>query len=281
MKKNNNVANSYSFYTFNKTDIFLDNGENNNSLISDITTNDEQIYVYTYQDDKIIQEYCFVNGNTYLYRKLDNDKLALLYEREQDENGITTISIYNSNTFYNSILKSNKFNTILSMDAKDFLFMDNFINTTSKVPIIKHIGNNLSDKYSNRHLNPIVTDKQFIPTEQNKLLSDIFRKTYMRYNMATNLIPAQCTIKEILRIINHYIATGNLDETNLLTNYIHLQNFQQICSSTIQKLSDFVHNHSSIDLRDLCDFLQNKINNIENLIDMYLSDELEKDSRSL
>lgn len=248
MKINNTMDNPYSFYTFNQTDIFY-NDENETSLISDISIDDAQVYIY--EHNKILQEYCFVNGNTYLYRKFSDDKLALLYEKEQDENAITSISIYNSNTFYNGLSNCDEFSTIVSMDAKDFLFMDDVMNITSKVPVINHLVNNVSDKYSNKHLNPILIDKQFISTGKNKLLADNFRKTYMRYNMATNLIPAQCTIKEILKIINKYIATGKLDETNLLTNYIHLQNFAQMCSSTITQLADFVYNPSCVDLRNL------------------------------
>lgn len=159
--------------------------------------------------------------------------------------------------------------------------MINVFGITSKVPVVKSISNILSDKYSYKHLNPIVIDNKFINTEQNKSLSNDFRKTYMRYNMATNLIPAQYILKQILEIIHHYIATKKLNETELLTHYIHMQNFAQMCSGAIQKLANFVYNPSSVDLRGLCDFLQDRINNMENLIDMYLSDELEKDSRSL
>lgn len=275
--------NPYSFYTLNKSDRYypLDDKENivtENSKINNIT-NDEQLGIYEHH--QIIQEYYFSNGNTFLCREFGEDKLALLYEREQYDSENTAISIYNNNTFYSGILKSNEFTTIAYINANDFLFINNVDNITSRIPIIKHISHNITDIYSSNHLNPIVVDNQFINADQNKLLADNFRKTYMRYNMATNLIPAQCTIKEIFKIINQYIATGKLDETNLLAEYIHLQNFAEMCSGTTQKLADFVYNPSCVDLRNLCDFLQNKITNMDKLINMYLSDELEKDNKSL
>ena len=278
--KKSNMDNPYSFCTFNQSDLFYSDNtiENENSIITDIPNEDEQTYLYEHYG--ILQEYCYTNGNTNLYNKFGNDKLALLYERSQDKNKTTNVLIYNCNMCYISTLKSDYFDIISYTDAKDFMFIENVLSITSKLPIVRRVGNSLCNKYSSNHLNSILVNGQFISTSKNKLLADDFRKTYMRYNMATNLIPAQCTIKEILKIIHKYIVTGKLDETNLLTNYIHLQNFAQMCSGTITQLADFISNPSCIDLRNLCDFLNKKIHNIENLINMYLSNELEKDSRS-
>lgn len=130
MKKNNaDINNPYSFYTLNESDVFgnlyyEENTESQDLEIDDIIIENEQIDVYSHQDDKILQEYSFSNGYTTLYRKFDDNKLALLYDSCQNENGDTNISIYNCTTFYTGILKSNEFNTIASMDAKDFLFID-------------------------------------------------------------------------------------------------------------------------------------------------------------
>lgn len=284
MKKNNNMDNPYSFYALNKYERYRPLEDNTENLLAensetDSYNNDDIMSIYAYRE--IIQEYYFSNGNTFLYREFGEDKLALLYEREQHDSENTAISIYNSDTIFTGILRSNEFTTIAYINANDFLFVDNVNHITSRIPMIKHITNNITDRYIQNHLTPLVVDNQFINTAQNKLLADNFRKTYMRYNMATNLIPAQRTLKNILQLVNRYIATGELNKTNLLTEYIHLQNFAEMCSGTTQKLADFVYNESSVDLRELCDFLQNRIVNIDKLINMYLSDELEKDNKSL
>lgn len=93
--------------------------------------------------------------------------------------------------------------------------------------------------------------------------------------MASNFIPASTIINETLSMANSYIATNKLDQDELLKKYIELQNFQEVCPSSIEAISPLVYNPSNTDLRSLCETLQSKLKNIENLIDMYLENELE------
>ena len=78
--------------------------------------------------------------------------------------------------------------------------------------------------------------------------------------------------------INSYIATGNLNKDCILKEYIDLQNFQDLCYDSIAILAPFVNAPSSVDLRCLTENLQKNLNNISNLLDIYLEDELKDEN---
>ncbi len=271
MKKNDNP---YSFYTLDKTELtsFYNTDKN--------TINSNNICLYSKQNDNIMQLYNFSNNSTALFRKIENGNFALLYETyidSEDENSCH-IDIYTPQIYYNGLLKSNDFKTISSMDKKDFLFLTNTFGNVANIPGIGHIANKMSSKYVLNHLNLIVSNGEFINTKGNHTIENEFRSTYMRYKMATILIPAQHTIKEILRIITHHIATGKFDKSGFTINYLHLKHFKEIGSKTLQDISKFTIDQN---YENLCDSLRNKITNMDNLINMYLNDELEKDKKSL
>ncbi len=260
----NKLNNPYSFFVFDKSEIFSD-------------ANDDYCTIYSKQDDNIIQEYCFSDGYTALYRKVGDDKLAILYVSEPSED-LTTISIYTPTTLYQGIQINDDFEHLVYMHRYDLVLSAIISNSTKGIPGCKNFSNYLSEKYMKNHLNYLVYNYQSVTTGENQSYLKEFKNNYIRYTMASKLIPAQYTIKSILGIVNNYIATGKINMDELLTEYIHLQNFQEICSETIQNLSSFVYTPSNTDLRKLCDFLNHKINNIENLINMYLSNELERDN---
>lgn len=273
----------YSFCVFDDEEIFsLDespqNEENDINIYDDTQT---KLAILSHQNDKIIQEYSLSDEYTNLYRKIDDNKFALLYQSEIYKNENLHISIFNENNCFFAEYESNELKNLLSMNPDDFIFNQNMHNSIPNIPIIKHVGNIITNLISNRYLNPIIIGGKFIDTNQNQSLLRYFKETQKRYFMATNIIPAQCILKEIIKDINQYIASGKFDEENILTNYIYLQNFQGICSGTISDLSLFVNDPSSIDdFRYLCDSLNTKVSNMENLINMYLSDELRENNRS-
>lgn len=260
--------NTYSFYTIDES-YFIDSLE-------------EDDKVYSHMNDQIIQSYCFSTGNTSLYRKVENNQLALLYDKiSLNDTNSTAIYIYTPSMLYASKQKNGSFTDISSMDRKNFLFVANIFTPLSQVPGVKYINDILSIRYSAKHQNPVVSNSKLVDTKENRFFAKDFKETYMRYSMASNMIPAQCVLKNILKIVNQYIASRELDKNELLTNYINLQNFQEMCSGTSADISSFINEPSNIDLRSLCDSLRTKITNMDNLINMYLSDELEKDNKSL
>lgn len=268
MRKNNNP---YSFYTLDESELYS---------FYDTEDNNSDICFYSQQNDNIMQLYDFSNNSTALFRKIENGNFTLLYQtyiNSEDEN-LCHIDIYTPQIYYNGLLKSNDFTTISSMDKKDFLFLTNTFGNVANIPGIGHIANKMSSKYVLNHLNLIVSNGEFINTKGNHALENEFRSTYMRYKMATSLIPAQHAIKEILRITTHHIATGKFDKNGFTINYLHLKHFEEICSKTLQDISKFTIDQN---YANLCDSLRNKITNMDNLINMYLNDELEKDKKSL
>jgi len=261
MKENNN--NTYSFYT-------IDQSKFNDSLGKNDT-------VYHNMNDQIVQSYCFATGNTSLYRKIKDTKYSLLYDKiSLNEDDSTAIYIYTPNMLYMGMQKNDNFTNIFYMNKKSSLTNAYVFTPLSQIPGIKHINDILSARYSAKHLNPIVSNSKLIDTKENRFLAKDFKETYMRYSMAARLIPAQSIIKELLRTMTHYIATGELDDNTFYTDYLHLYNFSDMCSSTIKRISEFSTNPEVTNYIDLCDFLRNKITNMDKLINMYLSDELER-----
>ena len=70
---------------------------------------------------------------------------------------------------------------------------------------------------------------------------------------------------------------GKFNKDYILKEYINLQNFQELCYDSIAILAPFVNDPSSTDLRCLTENLQKNLNNISNLLDIYLEDELKNE----
>ena len=272
--KNLNNSNPYSFYVLDEDEVFcsleeandIENEENTNDAVDNNKSSSSNLLnldVFSHQGNKILQEYCFYDGgSTGLYRKFGDNKLAVLYEEESLKEGSSNIYIYTPTTMYIALKENNTLTKIVSMTSEDCESVEKFFSKPSQIPIISRIAQPLSTLYSLKHLHIIKFNSKYINTEQN--------------NAASKLIPAQCTIEEILNIVNHYIATGKINKDKLLSAYIQLQNFQELCSGTIQDISSFIYDPHSVDLRDISDSLNHKIGNIEKLINMYLSNELER-----
>ena len=234
---------------------------------------------FYYDDGKIIQEYCFQDSYTALYRDIGNNQLAYLYEYERDDTGNEVFYIFKEDGVYIAVQTNNKLRNVFYATAEDFNLIDKKENSSSSflssLPIIKQINNMRLISFTIKHSTAFVQNFKFVDTEQNRAFAENFRSLSMRYTMASNLIPASTIVNETLSIANSYIATKKLDKDELLKKYIELQNFQEVCPSSIEAISPFVYNPSNTDLRSLCETLQSKLKNIENLIDMYLENELE------
>lgn len=67
-----------------------------------------------------------------------------------------------------------------------------------------------------------------------------------------------------------------MDNHALISNWIRLGNFQELCTSSYGKIGEFVSNPAHTDLRELSEVLQRSSKNISHLLDMYLQEELER-----
>lgn len=277
MKKiNENTKNNYSFYTFHKNEIFGDMIEYDDNTPDDDEHYNENECVFSHSNDSIIQLYDFTNGNTELYRDLGNNELALLYTSEAISKDDVSITIFNFDKFYTALSTENRIKNVYLMDKQEFLFINNLPPLLFKIPGLKYINNYLAGLHSNKNMDVLMYEGKITASQNKRIFLNEFKQLYMRYKMASILIPAQSIIKQILKDINQYIASGKLNQKDLLTNYIQLLNFQEYCPGCIQTISPIINDLNSADLRNICDYLTTKIGNMENLINMYLSDELEK-----
>lgn len=276
VKQERESKNKYSFYTVEKSEIIPDSNYTENTH-EEKENNISQFFYY--DDGKIIQEYCFQDSYTALYRDIGNNQLAYLYEYERDDTGNEVFYIFKEDGVYIAVQTNNKLRNVFYATAEDFNLIDKKENSSSSflssLPIIKQINNMRLISFTIKHSTAFVQNFKFVDTEQNRAFAENFRSLSMRYTMASNLIPASTIVNETLSIANSYIATKKLDKDELLKKYIELQNFQEVCPSSIEAISPFVYNPSNTDLRSLCETLQSKLKNIENLIDMYLENELE------
>ena len=276
VKQEKESKNKYSFYTVEKSEIIPDSNYTENTH-EEKENNISQFFYY--DDGKIIQEYCFQDSYTALYRDIGNNQLAYLYEYERDDTGNEVFYIFKEDGVYIAVQTNNKLRNVFYATAEDFNLIDKKENSSSSflssLPIIKQINNMRLISFTIKHSTAFVQNFKFVDTEQNRAFAENFRSLSMRYTMASNLIPASTIVNETLSIANSYIATKKLDKDELLKKYIELQNFQEVCPSSIEAISPFVYNPSNTDLRSLCETLQSKLKNIENLIDMYLENELE------
>lgn len=276
VKQEKELKNKYSFYTVEKSEIIPDSNYTENT--NEEKENSVSQFFY-YNDDKIIQKYCFQNGYTALYRDIGNNQLADLYEYERDSTGNEFFYIFQENGAYIAVQTNNELRNVFYATEEYFNLIGEKVNSSSSflssLPIIKQINNMRLISFTTDHSTAFVQNFKFIDTKQNRVLAKDFRSLCMRYTMASNLIPASTIINETLSIANSYIATNKLDKDKLLKKYIELHNFQEICPSSIETISPLVYNPSNTDLRSLCEKLQSNLKNIENLIDMYLENELE------
>lgn len=274
-------SNKYSFLTVKKSDVLSTDVNTSSESISDVgvipNANEsdadyQEIEVFALEDDSIIQEYCFENADTTLYLDNGNETLSTLYDFSSDDNG-KTFSIYTPDGVYIAAEEEQQIQAITYMNAKRFQTMCKKADRAiSSSPPISSIFKSDLDCFCTLHSTPIALNGEILdaPSYQK------FKKLFTKYFMVSQYIPASSIIDSIQGMLHHYIATGELDQNLLTSEYIKLQNFQELCYNSIYKISHFVENPSSVDLRDLSDSLQKSSRNISNLIDLYLDNVKER-----
>ena len=281
---NSNKKNKYSFNVLETSEVI----PNNDTLIDENletenldNDNENDISNFFYYDsEKIIQEYC-LNGNyTAIYRDIGDNKLALLYEYERDNDGNEIFYIYTKDCAYIAIQSKDKLRNVFYVTDENFNLIENkdlVSSKFSKIPLLKNISEKTIESFTLKHSTLIVANYDFIDTPKNHALAKDFKHSHTKYVMASNLIPASTIIDEILSILHHYIATKELDKNELFQKYNELQNFSAVCPSSTNVISHLVDNFNEQNLKISCESLQSNLRNIENLIDMYLENELENE----
>ncbi|MBQ3421976.1 MAG: hypothetical protein IJH34_09970 [Romboutsia sp.] len=257
------MSNNYSDIIMNKKDLI-----NEDNIITDdnVENEDEDVYSLFSYDDKIIQAYSFPDGSNTIYRDIGDGTLAILYQHQFDEeSGEEFITIYENNGVY-AITKSED-------------YIDNAMYTTTK-DFIALLETQLKSKKDVDSVDfekcvPIVVDSEYVSYDNE--IAKKFKAAYTKYTMAENAIPTQVLLHEILSKAQNFIATKKIDMKELLRNFTHLHNFQDFCKSSIECVSPFVNDPSSVDLRQFISDLASKMKNIDNIIGMYLEEELKDD----
>lgn len=166
VKQEKESKNKYSFYTVEKSEIIPNcnytentNAEKENNIS----------HFFYYDDGKIIQEYCFQDGYTALYRNIGNNQLAELYEYERDETGNEIFYIFQENGAYVAVQTNNKLRNVFYTTAEDFNLIDEKENSSSSflssLPIIKQINNMRLISFTINHSTAFVQNFKFVDTE--------------------------------------------------------------------------------------------------------------------
>lgn len=282
------VVDKYSFFKYKRSSI-LENLDFQNDMNDDFgeKENDEDINTqdvdfFFVNEGTVIEYYDQETGYTALYRSIPNDELAVIYESQYYPKEETEVSyIYQPNGMYTvSHNLEGTITAITYMSKEKFMKLgkieDSFL---SNIPIIKRIPAFGSDKFMDKHVKNIMAEGQL--TSSSPEITDHYnnaRKLDNRYGLASQYIVAYKIISNISEKVNHYIATRELNRNELLKDYMHLSNFAEICSSTIEDFSAFIVDPKRTDLRKLSDTLNKRSNNLSHFVDIYLEKELKEDN---
>ncbi len=268
-----NKSKRYSFFHVRKDVVFVPDGISKEQY-SDIAEDDFQdTMIYDVNDRKIVEEYCFANGDCSLYRDDGNDTLSVLFSRMSNPDG-NTYTVFQPDGIYLANKEGVTFSSVIFMTAKDFYYLYNIANhpVPQKLYSLRDL---ISDYYTSKHSIPVVMDGSIV--EGSQLHYDRFKKNFMKYSMASEYIPASVTLQNLSKQIIHYTATRELDEEAFLADFTNLQNFQELCAKSIDTLCQFINRTPKTDLRHINEQLQQTNKNISNIIDIYLEEELEKE----
>ncbi len=262
------MSSKYSFYNIKKSALLDLYSKMPVSTVNDnannVYGNSQEISLYIHNSNLIMQECCLQTGKFRLLRDNQDGTLAVLYECIRKGN-LHYITLYTSSNAYSVITIGDSLHFVSYISSENFEKLIKITDIPSKV-----IGEITSKIFISRNAFPLLVNGDIIYNEEYEK----FKKLYTRYSVATKYTPASNILNNLLNEINSYIATGNLNKDCILKDYIDLQNFQDLCYDSIAILAPFVNAPSSVDLRCLTEKLQTNLNNISNLLDMYLENEL-------
>lgn len=258
----------YSFYVVEKKDIVLNNEE-----VKEIEKEkiDDDFYdLYFFDNEKIIEEYCYGDGSCNLYRSIDDNNLAILYEEEyaKDVNA-NVISIYTPEYAYTAIKENGFFKNVSVIDQKDFKALANVVRSEF-----------LSNIFARKHAKFLMYDFSPCTGSKNNVLLEDFKKRYIKYKATSSFIPVKSIVDDMKILASTYISTQNMNEKELFDKYQKLFNFQEFCPSTIEALAPMIDSPSTADYNAIFKKVNKNMRNVDKLIDMYLSEELEDETQN-
>ena len=266
--KNNNVK---DVLTVTKDEIY--HGKVDDNYIIDHNFED---YIDIFSYENLTLEYSFKTGQAVLYLQKSDEQYEMLYESSTID-GIENSSLYSKDGVY--ILNNYDHNTS-SIERLDYLPKTTFIKATQKVQedskntIINRIKTFTLPIYLATHATPLIDNDIYIKESSHESLISEYRQLFVKYESAKTLLPVANILEEVVNEIHEFIATGKYNEEKFNKSYSELQNFKDFCGSSISLLSSFIKRPYNTDLRALCDDIEKKMKNIDNLLAIYFEDEL-------
>ena len=268
----NNIIDKKNPLAFSKKEVYGDD------LIdsSQIHENNNENFIDIFEYENISMEYSFKTGATALYLKNSDYQYELLYDSDIT-NGVQTCSLYSKDSVY--ILSNYNHNNgcIGSLDYIPKNIFIKFMNTFGKEHknvFSRKISDLLSIPYMAKHFVRLISDNDYYNNSSNQHLFDNYRKIFIKYTSATILIPVYNILDNFISDVHNYIVTRKFDSYIFKRRLLELQNFKDVCPSSISLISSFIKNPTTTDLHQLCDSLEKNLINIDNLISLYLEDEL-------
>lgn len=252
-----------------------------NNLNSTVTKEEVDSDINLNYDDKLYLTYNLFDKTYILQCAFENDEYTelfskQLYQTDTYGEGSQAYTIYDQeNDSYFEIHKINDdIKAIIYMKSKDFDKLEKICKQSS-LPFINTIRSYRAESFATSHFNIIYSAFAFNDTPENRKLAEKCKKLYTKYEMSKNAIATSYLLTNIESVLNHYIATKELNVEELLRNYMVLTDFSDFCNSSFPLISNFVYNPEDTDCRKLSEALNININNIGNLINIYLKDELD------
>ena len=268
----NNIIDKKNPLAFSKKEVYGDD------LIdsSQIHENNNEDFIDIFEYENISMEYSFKTGETALYLKNSDYQYELLYDSDIT-NGVQNCSLYSKDSVY--ILSNYNHNNgcIGSLDYIPKNIFIKFMNTFGKEHknvFSRKISDLLSIPYMAKHFVRLISDNDYYNNSSNQHLFDNYRKIFIKYTSATILIPVYNILDNFISDVHNYIVTRKFDSSIFKRRLLELQNFKDVCPSSISLISSFIKNPTTTDLHQLCDSLEKNLINIDNLISLYLEDEL-------
>lgn len=266
MKSNNNIL--------LVTEDEFSEDEDLSSASSETLDNSDYDYwdVFTYEN--LRQEYNFQTGETSLYIRNPDNSYELLYENSIN-NGLESATFYSKNSAfmlegYNP--DTHDIESLIHLPKDDFIRFANKKDKSDRIPLLSKVFDIFSPFFIGTSYTTLIKNGVYNKSD-NKLLKE-YRSLFIKYKCSTAYIPVTNILDDLITNIHLYIASGKIDMNFIQQRYLELQNFKKICSSSYSLLSSFITNPKSTNLRKLCDKLEKNSNNIDNLLDLYLEDEL-------
>lgn len=268
----NNIIDKKNPLAFSKKEVYGDD------LIdsSQIHENNNENFIDIFEYENISMEYSFKTGQTALYLKNSDYQYELLYESVIN-NGIQTCSLYSKDSVYILTNYNHNNGCIGSLDYIPKNIFIKFMNTFGKDHknvFSRKISDLLSIPYMAKHFVRLISDNDYYNNSSNQYLFDNYRKIFIKYTSATMLIPVSNILDNFISDVHNYIITREFDSSIFKRRLLELQSFKDICPSSISLISSFIKNPTTTDLHQLCDSLEKNLINIDNLISLYLEDEL-------